>query len=185
MDITNVYVLQLKEGKYYIGKTYDIEKRFEEHLAGEGLGSAWTRKYEPLSIEKTILNASPFEEDKVTKEYMLRYGIENVRGGSYVTELLTNEQIANIKKEIWAATDKCTRCGRNNHFVADCYAATTIDGDKIENVVWICDNCDKEFPTEALAEQHERTCKKKKGRTVVCYKCGKAGHYASKCYSRK
>lgn len=37
-------------------------------------------KYEPVLLEKVIENASPFDEDKVCKEYMLQYGIDNVRG---------------------------------------------------------------------------------------------------------
>lgn len=185
MDVTNIYVLKLKDGKYYIGKTHNVEKRFEEHLRGEG--SAWTRKHEPLSIEQAIPWASPFDEDKITKEYMLKYGISNVRGGSYVTETLSDEQISSLRRELWAATDKCTKCGRGSHFVSDCYANTTVDGDEIEVLVWICEKCNREFPTKALAEQHEASCWKKQNQrtSVVCYTCGKAGHYSTTCYSRR
>jgi len=56
--------------------------RYEQHIKGSG--SAWTRKYKPVSLEKTIENVSSFEEDKVTKEYMSKYDIDKVRGGSYV-----------------------------------------------------------------------------------------------------
>ena len=82
MTNTNVYVLHLECGKYYIGKSDNVNNRYFQHLNGSG--SAWTRKYKPISLEKIIENVSSFEEDKITKEYMSKYGIDNVRGGSYV-----------------------------------------------------------------------------------------------------
>lgn len=80
--MSTIYVLRLEGGRYYVGKSDHVMKRYQQHL--EGSGSAWTRKYPPVSLEKTIEHASPFEEDKVTKEYMSRYGMDKVRGGSYV-----------------------------------------------------------------------------------------------------
>ena len=47
-----IYILKLKNSKYYVGKTQNIEKRYEQHV--NGTGSAWTKKYKPLSIIKRI-----------------------------------------------------------------------------------------------------------------------------------
>jgi hypothetical protein len=128
--MTTIYVLRLAGGNYYVGKTASIAKRYQEHL--DGNGSSWTRKYRPISLEKTIENASPFDEDKVTKEYMAKYGIEKVRGGSYVTDTLSEFQTDTLKTEIWSAKDLCTQCGRSGHFVKDCYARTDVYGNAIE-----------------------------------------------------
>ena len=87
---TNIYILRLKDGRYYIGKTDNVAKRFQEHMNGNG--SAWTRKYKPVELVLTIMNASPFDEDRYTEEYMERYGTDKVRGGSYVTNVLTDAQ---------------------------------------------------------------------------------------------
>ena len=73
---TTIYILKLRDGKYYVGKSDNVQKRFEQHL--EGKGSAWTKKYSPINIEKKIPNASPFEEDRYVKEYMSKYGVDNV-----------------------------------------------------------------------------------------------------------
>ena len=43
-----LYVLELTNKKYYIGKTTDVIRRYEEHKSGKG--SAWTSKYKPLSL---------------------------------------------------------------------------------------------------------------------------------------
>ena len=128
--MTTLYVLKLTWDKYYVGKTSDVAKRLQEHR--DGTGAAWTRKYKPMSIAKTMPLTSPFDEDKVTKEYMSMYGIDNVRGGVYVSEVLDAAQRTELQRAIWGAKDCCTRCGRKSHYVATCNAQTNIEGAAIE-----------------------------------------------------
>jgi predicted GIY-YIG superfamily endonuclease len=96
-----IYVLRLAGGRYYIGKTDNVAKQFQEHL--RGAGSSWTRKYPPISIEKTFEGVGAVDEDKITKEYMSKYGIENVRGGSYGTDVLIRSQKVALEMEIWTS----------------------------------------------------------------------------------
>ncbi len=130
-QMTTIYVLRLQGGKYYVGKTENHQKRFQEHQ--DGRGSSWTRLYPPIGIYKLHHNASPFDEDKVTKEMMAKYGIDNVRGGSYVTEELDEVQEEALRRELWAAQDCCTKCGRKGHFVKDCYARTDVSGNLLDD----------------------------------------------------
>ena len=89
---------------------------------------------------------------------MAIYGIKKVRGGSYVTKDLTQEQYNLLTKEIWAANDACTRCGRNNHFIKDCYAKTDINNNIIEEYIYYCDICNKEFDDENQCIIHMNKC---------------------------
>jgi predicted GIY-YIG superfamily endonuclease len=183
---TNIYVLQLEGNKWYVGKAANVEARYQQHLNGQG--SMWTQKYKPVSLVETLNGVSPFEEDKKTKELMAKYGVQNVRGGTYVTEQLTPEQILGIKQEIWGAKDCCTRCGDSSHFVRDCEAETDVEGEPLDDEldVWCCELCDAEFISEREAEQHERSCGKQDTKNVAgsCFRCGRQGHYANNCYAR-
>jgi predicted GIY-YIG superfamily endonuclease len=130
MATTNIYILRLQGGRFYVGKSNNIAQRYQQHLQGEGC--SWTKLYKPVSLERTILNASPFEEDKYTKEYMAKYGVDKVRGGTYVSVDLDSNLKATLMREIWAATDCCTRCGRKGHFVQACATSTDICGNYID-----------------------------------------------------
>lgn len=126
----HIYILRLSTGKYYIGKTKNVDKRWEEHISGNGSG--WTKKYKPLSLIKSVVSTSHFDEDRYVKEYMEKYGIENVRGGTYSNMVLDANCIAVLEKEIRHSNNLCVRCGRGTHFVKDCYATTDSDGKAIK-----------------------------------------------------
>lgn len=113
-----IYILRLDDNKYYVGKTKDLFRRFDEHRSGNG--ASWTRRHKPIFVERVIENASPFDEDKYVKEYMCKHGIANVRGGVYVTDRLTEQQIETLVTEIRGASDVCLRCGSADHFISNC-----------------------------------------------------------------
>ena len=78
---TNVYVLRLEGEFFYVGKSEDEIKRYQDHL--QGRGPAWTKLHRVLALETVHRGVSPYAEDMVTLEYMSRYGISKVRGGTY------------------------------------------------------------------------------------------------------
>jgi predicted GIY-YIG superfamily endonuclease len=117
-----VYSIKLNNNKYYIGKTYrtDVEQRFQEHV--NNCGSEWTKKYSPTELIEFYKTENEFEEDVLTKKYMLKYGIDNVRGGSYTKIILEDWQIKSLEQELRSAQNTCFNCGECGHFIENCYS---------------------------------------------------------------
>lgn len=198
-----IYVLQLENNKYYIGKTNNPDNRISQHIATEGnYGSAWTNKNKPLKVMEIIPNCDDYDEDKYTIKYMEKYGINNVRGGSFCEIILNKSNIETIKKMINGSSNKCYLCGMEGHYInnckeewidicnrcnreghceEDCYAKTNINGNKIKDtMVYVCSYCDKEFETEKGAKYHQNFyCKN------LCKRCGRDGHNIKECYAKK
>jgi len=150
-----VYILELENKKYYVGKTLNPEFRIEQHFNSSG--SQWTKKYKPKKVLKLIPNCDNFDEDKYTLKYMEQYGINNVRGGTFCELKLNKDNLCTIKKMINGSTDKCYICGENGHFAKDC---------RQDN-----DNILEEF--ENLLIDND-----------LCFRCYRKGHYASDCFAK-
>lgn len=249
----NLYILKCKDGKYYVGTTnLDTSKRLMQHMKGNG--SAWTKKYKPLWIEKEILNCDKYDEDKWTKVYMDKYGINNVRGGSYSQIKLPNNTVDLLEREVNHANQKCLFCGKSGHFIKQCpYKKDTINKKfQSKNLHYLNMSCNYEsadeisYESESESESDEeltieqleaaldeldkddgvyrlngveyfwengnglfeeslnnpghrngtfgnqygnwKPIKKKKAKSpnkASCYRCGRNGHYSSKCYAKK
>ena len=130
--MATIYVLLCEDNRYYIGKTErKIKERINEHFTNNG--SHWTKKYKPIKIVETIQSDDKMDEDKYTKKYMLLYGIERVRGGSYTDMVLPEYKLKCLRDELCTINDLCFRCKRRGHFVNECYAKTTVNGVLIES----------------------------------------------------
>ena len=148
--MTWIYVLRCYNNKYYVGKTEKkIMQRYKEHLTGKG--SAWTRKYKPIELVECI-RGDKFDEDKKTKEYMEKYGINNVRGGSYCQITLDKVSIASIKREIRGANDKCNKCGKSGHFASKCPYESDESNDNEEEVEMSMEDLETVFNEEEKEE---------------------------------
>ena len=150
-----IYILELENKKYYVGKTLNPNFRLEQHFNSSG--SQWTKKYKPIKVLEIILNCDNFDEDKYTLKYMEKYGINNVRGGTFCELKLNKDNLCTIKKMINGSTDKCYICGENGHFAKDCYQDN--------------DNILEEF--ENLLIDND-----------LCFRCYRKGHYVSDCYAK-
>lgn len=143
-----IYILLCHGDRYYIGRTNQksLNKPLD-YFANNG--SEWTKLYKPLKIVEKIPNAFDFDDDKYTKIYMRRFGIDKVRGGSYSQLELSKETILELQEEFdhlqnslssdseeysyeEEQDDHCYRCGRQGHLEYECYATIDIDGNKLK-----------------------------------------------------
>jgi hypothetical protein len=143
-----IYILKLKNNKYYVGKTSNPNFRLESHFNSNG--SAWTKKYKPINIHQLIPNCDNFDEDKITIKNMKKYGIDNVRGGSFCQLKLTNENKKTIERMINGSTDKCYKCGKKGHFANQCSS----NNNKIKNNYKTVNNYSDEYYSDNSDEYY-------------------------------
>lgn len=116
-----IYCLRLEHGCYYVGRTTNLEKRLQEHSAGNG--SAWTKLHPMICLETKKDNCDVYDEDKYVKKTMQQAGIDKVRGGSYSQVKLTDEQLMVLQQEFRTVGDRCFKCGQSGHYANACLAA--------------------------------------------------------------
>ena len=119
-----VYAIEDHSGKVYVGKSMNTQKRFKEHTRGSGTSFLKGT----IKKRQTVTNGSKSDmeswERNETLERMYRNGISNVRGWMFTTAVLTEQQTQDAFNQICEKYDLCRKCGRNNHFMAKCYAKT-------------------------------------------------------------
>lgn len=113
-----IYILKLVENKYYIGKSFQPKQRILNHTHYNG--SVWTKKYKPIKVVKIIPNCNFYDEDKYTIMYMSKYGIENVRGGSFCKIKLSDIHLQTIRHMISHSTNRCLNCKSKKHYINKC-----------------------------------------------------------------
>jgi hypothetical protein len=126
-----IYILLLEDDKYYIGKTQNPKFGLDHH---NNLYCSWTQKYNPIKLLELISNCDDFDEDKYTLKYMERYGINNVRGGSFCSIELTENEKTTIQKMITCSTNKCLKCDEHGHLTNECILNYSGEIQKMLNV---------------------------------------------------
>lgn len=91
------YVIEnKKEGKKYVGRSSDIQKRLKQH--NSGTGAKWTSNSSgEWTIVKTYKGNDSTTEKKIMRGVMRNEGFENVRGGPYTKTHYSQHELKAIK----------------------------------------------------------------------------------------
>ena len=113
-----IYVIECDKKKYYVGRTNDLQQRLSNHFKNGG--SRWTKRYTPQRVILVQPSSSTFDEDNTTLVYMSKYGIENVRGGSWCQFELDPSTTKHLQKQIKHESNSCFKCGKSGHYANRC-----------------------------------------------------------------
>ena len=117
-----VYILELAQGRVYVGKSVDVKRRFAQHV--NGTGAAFTRAFAPtgnrLHRMGDVQGFGDAAERDETLRYMFLRGINMVRGWRYCTVELSKRDHEDAEANIRELYDLCRRCGNASHFMSQC-----------------------------------------------------------------
>jgi hypothetical protein len=189
-------LLSLDGGNFYVGRTNDPDRRFAEHVEGGIAAAAWTRLHPPVAVVRTIPHTHPFHENQVTHELMLEHGIDRVRGGAYTMVVLPFAMRRQLQHMLWHEAGVCARCGRPDHFLAECEEAHDVNGQLIPDAVPggpfahfgavhppinHCARCGRDGHT--VAECFAATHADGRRLPLVCTRCGRDSHDVRDCFA--
>ena len=143
-----IYILRLSTDdnnthKYYVGKTVREPKiRFQEHISGYK-EAAWIHKY-PIVYKWYFMlfkiNDNKYSgiEDLYKYHLMAKYGIDNVRGGSFCELVLSVIAREFILGEIDSILDCCRQCYKTGHKMSACPNCSICFAENDENIIYKC-----------------------------------------------
>ena len=176
---TNIYVLKQVQNKFYVGKSQCVVQRLIEHK--EGKGAAWTKKYPMIDILAVYRDCDNFDEDKYVKKYMLKYGIDNVRGGTYSQIFMSDDQYDFLRRELWHSQDYCLNCGRNGHFADECPRKKALVEEVEINKCTKCAKCGLEDHVTKDCMNDPDDSEDEDPIIPSCYRCGRQDHTEEDC----
>ena len=161
MTKQTIYILELEDNKYYVGKSKCSKKRILQHFNDNG--SEWTKLHKPIKILEQFKGDS-WDEEKHTLITMDKYGIDNVRGGSYCKIILTESEKEKAIQTIASVMDKCYKCGETGHFANECLIGKNEGKEELIN---------EDFKDEN--EEYDECCYcqscEKRFKRCICIKC--------------
>ena len=114
-----VYILQLKDNKYYIGQSDNIDRRIWYH--NNYKGSKWTTKYEVIKELKSEFDSQKYFWELIeTLNYMKIYGIDNVRGSMFTNMILSEIDKIMATQLYCELNNLCRKCGKEGHYINQC-----------------------------------------------------------------
>ena len=107
--MSSVYIVELEQSRYfvYLHPDSDSDSGYSNQniLSEIEIMFEFAQKYRPIRIINKYIKTSPFQLDNTVKLLMAEHGMNMVRGGTYVSETLSPQQIEHIQQEIYTASN--------------------------------------------------------------------------------
>lgn len=135
-----VYVLQLADGCWYVGRVKtasDLDARVAQHRAKEG--AQWTQLHAVQAQPLTVADAGPTEEDAQVLRLMAEHGIDKVRGGTFCTPTLADDDRRVLERMMDSARGSCYHCRAVGHCANEC--PLSLDMAARRGGDWECPDC--------------------------------------------
>jgi len=178
----HIYVIKLVGGRFYVGRTRNFDTTIEHHRGAGIYGREWTRLYKPVPgnpLVELFPMTDPGQEDATTLRYMRKYGIPNVRGGTFCQIELPPDQVSTIESMLRSSGDQCYNCGQKGHYVQQC------PSDRSTSREMICFKCGREgHGSNDCYARTDVTGFRINSRTGKwCSHCKNDDHYGAHCRS--
>mgnify|MGYP001291495337 FL=1 len=108
-----IYILELQNNKFYLNLTNKSKFTLSDYENRNGY--QWTYQNLPMKLEKIIPYCDKYDLDKYVLIMMQKYGINNVRGGSFSELSLDYYTVKFIRKMICNVNNLCDNCGHKKH----------------------------------------------------------------------
>ena len=115
-----LYVLELENNKYYIGKTYaELFVNNITNITTIPLHK-WCDIHKPIKIIESMPQTDIFDITRMVLKYMAKYGIDNVRGGCFSDVILPYSDYIVLHKMIREHSETCIYCNLSTHTYKEC-----------------------------------------------------------------
>lgn len=174
---TYIYILRLEENHYFIGKSNHVENRLKDHI--KGIVCGFTKRYKPLAIT-VIPNCDESELDLYIKKFMIKYGINKIRGGIYMDNKFSDSVLKKIKTELEILS---------KHSMLKLPTMPSEFLIITKEQISLPSNTPSKPPSKSPSKSPSKPVVKKdivlkipiKNANGTCYNCGKDGHYVENC----
>ena len=95
-----IHVLGQTDNKYTVVLSNETDGKVLLNKMNRELGTLWTIMNQPYYVKLSYLDKDEWDIEDTVLKTMVKYGVENVRGGSYQTRILSENDKTIVDRHI-------------------------------------------------------------------------------------